>query len=267
MHTLTYTPEQGHDVLLPLAQALGSAQKVVVFTGAGVSAESGIATFRNGANALWSRNDAQRMATPEAFHANPARVWGWYEYRRAVIARAQPNPAHLAIAALTRHFPELRVVTQNVDDLHERAGSNDVIHLHGRLDQARCDKCARAFTHLSGIPALPEEEVPIQPPQCACGGYVRPGVVWFGESLPEDDWDAATHLAGHCDALISVGTSAMVFPAAQLPRLAKSNNATVIQVNPAPTEMDLHCDFNLRGHAGDILPALLAALERNQSAS
>jgi NAD-dependent deacetylase len=263
MHTLTYTPESGIAPLLPLAQALGNAKKIVVFTGAGVSAESGISTFRSDSNALWSRYNARTMATPEAFHANPARVWGWYEYRRAVITHAQPNPAHLAIAELAHHFPEVRVITQNVDDLHERAGSVDVIHLHGRLDQARCDKCARAFTHAPGLPPLPDKETDIQPPQCACGGYVRPGVVWFNESLPEDEWDAATRLAGHCDALISVGTSAMVFPAAQLPRLAKSHGATVVQVNPARTELDQHSDFNLRGQAGDILPVLLAALRHS----
>lgn len=264
MHTLTYTPENGIDPLLPLAQALGNASKVMVFTGAGVSAESGISTFRSHTNALWSRYNPQDLATPQAFHANPSRVWGWYEYRRALIAHAQPNPAHHAISSLASRFPELRVVTQNVDDLHERAGSIDVVHLHGRLDQARCVKCSLPFAHPSKTPAIPDAETPVQPPQCSsCGGHIRPGVVWFNESLPEKEWDAATRLAGHCDALISVGTSAMVHPAAQLPRLAKSRGALVVQVNPARTELDRHCDFNLRGQAGDILPDLLNALQSN----
>lgn len=261
MPTITYTPEHGVESLLALGQALAQARKLVAFTGAGVSAESGIATFRGKDDSLWSRYDAHTMATPEAFRANPARVWGWYEYRRAMIANAQPNPGHLAIAELARYLPEVHVITQNVDDLHERAGSLSVTHLHGRLAQARCERCGTGYTHPQARPEPPDTEIDIPPPLCACGGRMRPGVVWFGESLPQGEWQTAAKWIEQCDALLSIGTSSLVYPAAQLPRLAKNRGALVVQINPLATDLDVICDYNLQGPAGIMLPMLLKALQ------
>ncbi|MGY6273282.1 SIR2 family NAD-dependent protein deacylase [Achromobacter denitrificans] len=243
-----------------LAQALQKAQRVLVFTGAGVSAESGIATFRDALSGLWSRFDAQALATPGAFRSHPDIVWGWYEWRRAQALRAAPNAAHLAIAELARHVPELAVVTQNVDDLHERAGSVDVAHLHGSLHAPRCSACAAPQAFAPGAAQEPEEGRRIDPPACAsCGAPVRPGVVWFGESLPADAWNTAIRAAQRCDLLLSVGTSALVYPAAELPQRALAAGATVAQINPAATPLDTRVHHNLRGAAADIMPRLLAS--------
>ena len=167
--------------------ALRAATHVVVFTGAGVSAESGIPTFRDKQTGLWERFDASELATSHAFERDPALVWGWYEWRRAKVTNAQPNPAHLAIASMATLVPELTLITQNVDDLHERAGSREVLHLHGAIGRRYCEKCHEPFMLPSSIGATPSGEARIEPPRCkSCGGRVRPGVVWFGESLPHD---------------------------------------------------------------------------------
>ena len=174
-----------------LAQQLREAQHVVVFTGAGASAESGIPTFRDALTGLWERFDPAQLATSEAFRTDPALCWGWYEWRRSKIIQAQPNEAHRAIAELASHVPKLTVVTQNVDDLHERAGNHDVIHLHGSLHSPRCIDCGQAYTLPLTSAPLHEDGGRIEPPRCsACNEYVRPGVVWFGEMLPEDAWSA-----------------------------------------------------------------------------
>ena len=236
------------------------ARHTVVFTGAGVSAESGIATFRDAMSGLWARFDAAALATAAAFRADPALVWGWYEWRRAQVMSAAPNPAHEAIAALATHAPQFTLITQNVDDLHERAGSRDVIHLHGRLLQPRCFDCGAPWTHPPGAPRQAPSGERIQPPACPrCSGPIRPGVVWFGEALTDAAWQRAVEAARHCDLLLSVGTSALVYPAAELPQIAVRNGATVIQVNPAPTALDDIADWNLHGAAGEVLPALVAA--------
>ncbi|WP_088147942.1 SIR2 family NAD-dependent protein deacylase [Achromobacter denitrificans] len=249
-----------HDIPSALADALREARRVVVFTGAGVSAESGIATFRDALTGLWSRFDAQALATPEAFRAQPDIVWGWYEWRRAQVLRATPNAAHRAIAELARHVPELRVITQNVDDLHERAGSTGVAHLHGSLHAPRCSVCAAPHACAAEAPSEPEEGRRIEPPACTrCGAPVRPGVVWFGESLPADAWDTAIDAAQRCDLLLSIGTSALVYPAAELPRRALAAGAIVAQINPAATPLDASAHHNLRGAAADIMPRLLAS--------
>lgn len=249
-----------HDIPPPLAQALRQARRVVVFTGAGVSAESGIATFRDALTGLWSRFDAQALATPEAFQAHPDIVWGWYEWRRAQVLRSAPNAAHRAIAELARHVPELLVVTQNVDDLHERAGSPRVEHLHGSLHAPRCSACGAAQAFADALPDEPREGRRIAPPACAhCGAPVRPGVVWFGESLPRDAWNAALQAAETCDLLLSIGTSALVYPAAELPQRALAAGAVVAQINPSATPLDAHAHHNLRGAAADLMPALLAS--------
>jgi NAD-dependent deacetylase len=249
-----------HDIPATLANALQQARRVLVFTGAGVSAESGIATFRDALTGLWSRYDAQALATPEAFRSHPDIVWGWYEWRRAQVLRAEPNAAHRAIAELERRVPELLVVTQNVDDLHERAGSSRVAHLHGSLHAPRCSSCGAPQALAEDAPLEPGEGRRIAPPACTrCGAPLRPGVLWFGESLPADAWHTAIQAAERCDLLLSIGTSALVYPAAELPLRALAAGATVAQINPAATPLDARAHHNLRGAAADLLPRLLAS--------
>jgi len=240
------------------AELLRDAKRVVVFTGAGMSAESGVPTFRDALTGLWARFDPKTLATPEAFAADPSLVWGWYEWRRAEAQRVRPNPGHEAVATIEAHIPGTVVITQNVDDLHERAGSPAPIHLHGSLFAPRCSSCGR-----SAPPAtLRPEGAPdgrIAPPACAgCGAPVRPGVVWFGEQLPADALSAATEAAFGCDLLFTVGTSGLVYPAAEIPYVAARSGAAVVQINPEPTVLDAVADVNLRGTAARILPELVA---------
>lgn len=243
-----------------LVAVLRKARHIVVFTGAGVSAESGIPTFRDPQKGLWERFDAEDLATPQAFRRDPDLVWGWYEWRRMNVLRVRPNPAHVAIAATERRVPQFTLVTQNVDDLHERAGSTAPIHLHGSLHAPRCFACGWPHTLPTGLPDEPEGGRRLPPPHCArCGGRIRPGVVWFGESLPKEAWRAASAAVERCDVFFSIGTSSLVFPAADLPFDAAMNGAVVVQVNPAATELDNVARFNLVGQAGEILPALYAA--------
>ncbi|NJD07795.1 MAG: NAD-dependent deacylase [Methylococcaceae bacterium] len=243
---------------------LHNARHIVVFTGAGVSAESGIPTFRDAQTGLWTHHDATDLASPQGFQRDPALVWGWYEWRRMKVLRAEPNPAHLAIADLAGQVERLTLVTQNVDDLHERAGSgDDIIHLHGSIHQPRCFACARPYAYPAGIPDEPEGGRRIEPPRCShCNGRIRPGVVWFNESLPEGAWAKAKQAGGDCDVLFSVGTSSLVWPAALLPGIAAQRGATVIQVNPDETDLDDVAHYNLRGKAGELLPALLDVLRK-----
>lgn len=244
-----------------LISTLRKARHIVVFTGAGVSAESGIATFRDAQTGLWENFDATQLASPQGFQANKALVWGWYEWRRMQVLKAEPNPAHEAIAELAKQVEKLSLITQNVDDLHERAGSHDVIHLHGSLHHPRCFTCARPYTFPAQLPEITSPGSPLMPPRCAhCGGHIRPGVVWFGESLPEADWLQAEAAAKDCGALLSVGTSALVWPAAQLPMDAARHGATVVQINPDNTPLDDMAHYNLRGKAGEVLPKLLKAI-------
>ncbi|KUM41340.1 SIR2 family NAD-dependent protein deacylase [Pseudomonas sp. EpS/L25] len=240
-----------------LLERLRTADEVLVLTGAGVSAESGIATFREALTGLWARFDPAQLATTEAFVQDPARVWGWYEWRRRQALEAQPNAAHRALAAWAERHGRLRLVTQNVDDLHERAGSRDVIHLHGSLHAPRCFDCARPLAS----PALPKTgDRLLAPPRCpACGGPARPGVVWFGESLPAEALATAWDLAERCDLCLVIGTSGLVQPAASLPVVARQRGATVVRIDPQPAA-DFGGDWQLLGAAGAILPALLERL-------
>ncbi|MCQ9391440.1 NAD-dependent deacylase [Pseudomonas viridiflava] len=239
-----------------LAEQLRNAQHVVVFTGAGASAESGIPTFRDALTGLWERFDPAQLATSDAFRADPSLCWGWYEWRRLKVLQAQPNGAHLAIAELARHVPKLTVVTQNVDDLHERAGSRDLIHLHGSLHSPRCIDCGLPYTLPLTSEALPEGGSRIEPPRCtACDGYVRPGVVWFGEMLPEDAWSAAIAAAQECDVLLSIGTSGIVYPAAGLPLRALGHGATVVHINPVRFDVSSQERF-LQGSASAMMQNL-----------
>jgi NAD-dependent SIR2 family protein deacetylase len=240
-----------------LAKQLLKSHYVVVFTGAGASAESGIPTFRDALVGLWERFDPAQLATSEAFRTDPALCWGWYEWRRQRVGQAQPNGAHLAIAELAKHVPKLTVVTQNVDDLHERAGSQDVIHLHGSLHSPRCIDCGQAHTLPLTTDALPEEGSRIEPPRCcACGGYVRPGVVWFGEMLPGDAWSAGLAAAQECDVFLSIGTSGIVYPAAELPLRALGHRATVVHINPVRFDISTQEHF-LEGPASVMMQSLL----------
>jgi NAD-dependent deacetylase len=240
-----------------LLQLLQAARHVVVLTGAGVSAESGIPTFRDKLTGLWERFDALELATPQAFQRDPALVWGWYQWRRRLVERAQPNAAHRALAQWPQHVPRFTLITQNVDDLHERAGSRDVQHLHGRLAISVCEDC-RHEAAAATPKDLPENGSRIEPPRCAhCGARIRPGVVWFGEGLPRAEWHAALEAAAHCDLFLCVGTSALVQPAASLVEHAAIAGAVTVQVNPNPTPLDDAVEFLLCGTAGDVLPELL----------
>ncbi|WP_435586259.1 SIR2 family NAD-dependent protein deacylase [Micromonospora aurantiaca (nom. illeg.)] len=262
--------------LAEAGRLLAAARRPVVFTGAGMSAESGVPTFRDAQTGLWQRYDPQELATPAAFRADPALVWGWYEARRHGVRRARPNPGHRAVAAIRARCPETVVITQNVDDLHERGGVPAPVRLHGSLFAPRCSACARPAPIPEDAAApgddappgdaaapdgMPEPHAgPLTPPACAgCGAPVRPGVVWFGEALPSAALDAAVEAASGCDLLLTVGTSALVHPAAEVPLVAARLGAPVVQVNPVPTPLDAICAVNLRGPAGEVLPALVRA--------
>jgi len=245
-------------------ELLRNARRVVVFTGAGVSAESGIPTFRDQLTGLWAKFDPAQLATAAAFRRDPGLVWGWYEWRRGLMAQTQPNAAHRAIVALERHVPELVVVTQNVDDLHERAGSRGVIHLHGNLQAARCFACARPY-HLARCDFSELSATHQEPPRCShCNGKIRPGVVWFGEALPETELRKAFHATKDSDLLLSLGTSGIVYPAAHIPDIAREHGANVLHIN---TELvDAPADYVLMGRAGEWLVKLISAAFGNSAA-
>jgi NAD-dependent deacetylase len=234
---------------LELIAALRRAQRVLISTGAGVSAESGLPTFRDPQQGLWAKYRPQDLATPDAFAADPETVWRWYQWRRRVHATVAPNPAHHAIATLQARLPGVTLVTQNVDRLHELAGSAATIHLHGSVFRNKCAECG------APMPDVPDDLD--TPPRCdACGGLCRPDVVWFGEGLPQAEWRAAAKAAAAADVVLSVGTSSTVYPAAELPVIAKRAGALVVQVNPAPTPLD-RIAHNLRGPAGEVMPKLV----------
>jgi NAD-dependent deacetylase len=241
------------DGITQAARLLGAAQRVCVLTGAGISAESGIPTFRDAQQGLWANYDPMQLATPEGFAQDPELVWGWYESRRAIIAKAQPNPGHYALAQLARVVPSLALVTQNIDGLHQRAGSTDVIEYHGNIMRDRCTLEGGAAERRS----LPTDRLP----HCAsCGGLLRPDVVWFGELIPRDALYLADAAAADCDLFLSVGTSSLVYPAAGLAETALRRGARVIEINPNPTELSGLAQVVLRGRSGEILPSLLGTL-------
>ncbi len=230
-----------------LKERLSRASRLVILTGAGVSRESGIPTFR-GEEGLWEQHSAEDLATMEAFERDPELVWRWYDYRRQIIAEASPNPAHEAIARLEGLFEDLVLVTQNVDGLHERAGSAHPTELHGNIWRARCTK-----EHT--VTELLENPLSSIPPRCEkCGSLLRPDVVWFGEPLPMEAYEASHQAASSCDAMLVVGTSAVVRPAASLPLVAKHNGAFVVEVNTEFTPVSALIDATLLGKAGEILP-------------
>lgn len=248
----------GDEIYPDLIYALRTARRIAVLTGAGVSAESGIQTFREALTGLWENFDAHELATADAFVRDPALVWGWYEWRRSRALAAQPNPAHLAIADLARLVPQLSLFTQNVDDLHERAGSADVQHLHGSLNRPRCFECGYPYSLTNVIVDEPKDAGRLSPPSCKkCGWMIRPGVVWFNEQLPTEILNNAFEAASSCDLFIVIGTSGVVYPAAELPALASRAGGNVIQINLAKSALDHVCTWNLRGAAGEVLPNLV----------
>ncbi len=242
-----------------MIDALLDARRVVCLTGAGISAESGIPTFR-GDDGMWKNHQPEELATPGAFVRDPALVWEFYNWRREKIARSKPNPGHLALAELEKLFEEFYVITQNVDGLHQKAGSKNVIELHGDIWYVRCtEECSRK-TALYPLYDVPLKEIP---PVCnQCGALLRPHVVWFGETLPEAPLAASLELSENCDFFIVIGTSAMVQPAASLPRYALRSNIYTIEINPEPTQMsDIVNDF-IQAKSGEALPKLLEEMKK-----
>ena len=220
--------------------------RIVVLTGAGMSAESGIATFRDALTGLWPRFDPAELACEKGFRRDPALVWGWYRWRAAQLMGCEPNAGHRGLAMLADAGHDLHIVTQNVDDLHERAGSPDVLHLHGQLLRSRCIDCGamrEPEPMLQSLGQVTAEGTREPPPRCeVCGGDYRPGVVWFGEALPEAAWRDAAALAGACELMVVIGTSSLVQPAASLPLLAKRNGARIIEINPQAAPLSASAD-------------------------
>ena len=231
---------------------------MAVLTGAGVSAESGVPTFR-GPGGLWKQYRPEDLATPGAFARDPKMVWEWYDWRRSVIARAQPNAGHRALAELERRKRDFLLITQNVDGLHERAGSRQLVRLHGDIWTVRCLGCGREQRN---------EQVPLAPlpPLCSCGGLLRPGVVWFGEALPGEALEAAFDAARRAEVFLLLGTSSLVFPAAGLPRAALERGARVIEINLEPTDLSPLAQISVRGRTGELLPEIVASGELSSSA-
>jgi NAD-dependent deacetylase len=241
-----------------LIKRLRETQHLAIVTGAGISAESGIPTFRDALTGLWENYQAEKMASEKGFLNDSDLVWGWYEWRRQKILQCSPNRAHEVIAKLASKLPKVTLITQNVDDLHERAGSKNVLHLHGSIHKARCINCNTPYTHPDT--KLTDDILPecrIAPPKCEkCDDLIRPGVVWFGEMLPTDTLKQAEEAAQECDLMLVVGTSGIVYPAANIPFLAIERGVTSIQVNPIETHFDKSVTFNLKGNAGDLLTEL-----------
>ena len=241
------------DLSAELIDRLRGAQRIVAFTGAGISAESGLSTFRDKQTGLWAKYRPEDLATPQAFRRNPRMVWEWYEWRRGFVATVEPNPGHHALAQIEAARPGFFLATQNVDGLHARAGSRNLVELHGNIRRTVC------FDHRHLADSW--EPVDEPPPRCArCGALLRPDVVWFGEALPQGAMRRAQEEAARCDLFLSIGTSTMVYPAAELPFIAGSNGATVIEINPDVTPLSRHADFVLREKAGVALPAIASAM-------
>lgn len=240
-----------------LLDKVRNARHIAVFTGAGVSAESGIPTFRDAQTGLWAQYRAEDLATPEAFRRDPVTVWNWYAWRRELMRSAQPNPAHHAIVELERLIDRVTVITQNVDGLHISAGSSDVIELHGNIWNNVCSDCRK--------PAHQIPDTSDVPPRCThCGGMLRPDVIWFGEALPAPAWIRAAEILESADVFFCIGTSSLVEPAASLPRYARSCGRTVIQINPEATSHDEIAQYVLRGKAGEVLPELVQSVWPNE---
>lgn len=237
-----------------LKSVLTRAERVVAFTGAGISAESGVPTFR-GADGIWKKMRPEELASMDGFMKNPALVWEWYAHRKQIIGNVKPNAGHAALARMEKVFPHVAVITQNIDNLHRRAGSSTVLELHGNIERNYCIQCGRTYADL---------DVPLKNgvPTCTrCAGLIRPDVVWFGEMLPEEEWEDSVRATASADLFLSIGTSAVVYPAASLPLMAKQHGAFLVEVNPEPTPLTERADEYLQGSAGVVIPELLICSE------
>lgn len=231
--------------------------RVTVFSGAGMSAESGVPTFRDVETGLWAKVDPYEISSSDGWRRHPEKVWAWYLWRHYMMKAVAPNDGHRAVAAW-QDYADVRIVTQNVDDLHERAGSTNVYHVHGSLFHFRCDRCQSAY--VGPLPEMPEPVEAVAPPVCDCGGLVRPNVVWFGEQLPSEAWERSVEAVVGADVAVVVGTSAVVYPAASLPELAVAEGVPVIEVNPERTPFSESATIALRETAATALPGLLQRL-------
>ena len=240
-----------------IAKAVGklaAAKFLVVITGAGISSESGIPTFR-GSDGLWQNHRAEELATPHAFRRDPVTVWKWYDWRRGIIGKAEPNAGHLAIRDLEDMYGHFLLITQNVDGLHGRTGIRNIIEIHGNLWRVRCERDGRENMLMD----VPLKEIP---PRCVCGELLRPDVVWFGESIPGIALQRSFQALETCDALLVVGTSGVVYPVASFPETVKGNGGSVVEVNMEETPISHVADVSLFGAAGDILPVIVDELKR-----
>jgi NAD-dependent deacetylase len=231
---------------------LRSASRIVVLTGAGVSQESGLRTFRDPQTGLWAKHRPEDLASPEAFRRDPKLVWDWYAWRREALKGVRPNAGHYALVEFEKRVPEFTLATQNVDGLHRMAGSQHVLELHGNIQRVRCSQCGRVAEEWPE----PAEEVP----HCGvCGRLLRPDVVWFGEPLPRDQLDRAVTAARSCEVFFSIGTSGIVQPAASLAHAARNRGAALVEVNTDTTPLTPKVDYFLQGKSGELLPALARA--------
>lgn len=238
---------------LELIRALRTSDRVVVLTGAGVSQESGLRTFRDTDSGLWSQYKPEDLASPQAFARDPKLVWDWYSFRREAVKGVRPNPGHHALVEMERRIHDFSLITQNVDGLHTQAGSRHVLELHGNIMRVRCSDCGR-FTDTWGsdLEAVPRCE--------ECDGLLRPDVVWFGESLPLMDLQMAVRASQNCSIFLSVGTSGVVYPAAALAHAAMENGSIIVEINPEETPLTSRADFVLRGRSGELLPQLVRSV-------
>ncbi|MFH1760212.1 MAG: NAD-dependent deacylase [bacterium] len=230
-----------------------NSKKIAVLTGAGISRESGVPTFRD-PDGFWAKYNPQELASMHGFMSNPKLVLEWYQMRRHTVNRVEPNPGHFALAVIEQKVPYFTLITQNVDDLHRRAGSKNIIELHGNILNDRCNDCYKKYE------VMDVEKLDRIPRECECGGIIRPDVVWFGESLSESNLERAFYEARECDVFMSIGTSAEVMPAAQLPYIAKANNSYFVEINYEPTPISDLADETVHGRSGEILPGLLKEL-------
>jgi len=234
-------------------KVLKSAKSVAVLTGAGISAESGVPTFR-GEEGLWKKFRAEELATVDAFMKNPELVWEWYMFRRRIIDSVSLNSGHYALAEMENYFEDFTLITQNVDGLHERAGSKNILELHGNILRNKCFECGQSYSEEID----PEKE---QLPLCECGGKIRPDVVWFGEMLPANAIEDAFKASSRAELFLSIGTSALVHPAASLPLMAKRSGAYLVEVNLEPTPLTDIADYSFQGKSGEILPQIVEKLK------
>lgn len=238
-----------------LLRRLDSASVVTVLTGAGVSAESGVPTFRD-PGGIWEKFRPEQLANFEAFMADPDFVWSWYQHRREIMREVKPNKGHFALAAMESLFDEFNLVTQNIDNLHNRAGSKRVTELHGNIERNYCMKCRKFISEVD----ITEKKVL----KCTCGGLIRPDVVWFGEMLPYDKLVHAEDSAKRSDVFFTIGTSAEVYPAALLPLMARSSGAYVIEINTKPTAISSDVDEVLTGKSGEVLNEIVNKLMKSK---